>query len=407
MDSWTAPPVPRLPGQGPQLVLFDTATGRLRPTPTGDTARIYACGITPYDATHMGHAATYIAWDLAVRAWQDAGRRVTYVQNVTDVDDPLLERAARDGEDWQQLAAREVDRFRGDMTALRMLTPDAFIGAVEAVAEITEFIDELKGKGAVYDVQGDLYFPVSVDAEFGSLSHLDHAAMVDLSRDNGADPDRAGKQDPVDPLLWRAVRPGEPSWDSPFGPGRPGWHVECATIGLNRLGPDFDVTAGGRDLVFPHHEMSASHARVATGQPVSEVYAHAGLVGLDGEKMSKSRGNLVFVSKLREAGTDPMAVRLGVLGQHYRSDWAWTDELLTRAATTLDSWRRAVTATRGPSGRAVLDTVRARLADDLDAPGTVAAVDAWASAVHRGEGDDTEAPALVRATADALLGLAL
>jgi L-cysteine:1D-myo-inositol 2-amino-2-deoxy-alpha-D-glucopyranoside ligase len=248
--------------------------------------------------------------------------------------------------------------------------------------------------------------------------------MTELSAERGGDPDRAGKKDPLDPLVWRAERRGEPAWDSRFGPGRPGWHVECAAIATEYLGPSFDVQAGGSDLVFPHHEMSASHARVACGSAdgnaFAQVYAHSGMVAYQGAKMSKSLGNLVFVSRLRAAGVDPMAIRLALVAHHYRSDWEWTDAVLAEAQGRLDRWRAAVarTALGGgsvpggaspvPAADSVLATVRMRLADDLDAPGAVAAVDAWADAVLAGPGGPgPKDAALVRDTVDALLGVAL
>ena len=431
MDAWRSAEVPALPGHSPEVRLHDTATGRLAVAATGHAASLYACGITPYDATHMGHAATYTAWDLLVRAWLDAGHQVAYAQNITDVDDPLLERAERDGDDWWQLALREIDRFRGDMEALRNLPPDHYIGAVEAVPLIDRFAERLAARGALYDVDGDVYFSRSADPGFGALagpgtaSGLSVAEMTELSAENGGDPGRPGKKDPLDPLVWRAERPGEPAWPSRFGPGRPGWHVECAAIATEYLGPSFDVQAGGRDLVFPHHEMSAAHARVACapggGHAFARVYAHSGMVAYQGAKMSKSLGNLVFVSRLRAAGTDPMAIRLALLAHHYRSDWEWTDDVLLEAAGRLGRWRAAVapalsspalsplgTASpvpASPAAEAVLAKVRQRLADDLDAPGAVAAIDAWAAAVT-GETAPPDA-ALVRDTADALLGVAL
>ena len=266
MDSWPAARVPGLPGRAPETVIWDTASGGLAPAAQGRRAAIYACGITPYDATHIGHAATYIAWDLLVRAWRDAGHEVSYVQNVTDVDDPLLERAARDSQDWRELADREIDRYRSDMTALRLLPPDHLIGAVEALDVIEEFSGVLADRGALYELDGDIYFLRSADSAFGSVSRLDPEQMITLSAERGGDPGRAGKKDALDPLVWLARRPGEPSWDSRFGPGRPGWHVECAAIATRYLGTTFDVQAGGSDLIFPHHEMSASHARVAAGR---------------------------------------------------------------------------------------------------------------------------------------------
>jgi L-cysteine:1D-myo-inositol 2-amino-2-deoxy-alpha-D-glucopyranoside ligase len=390
MDSWPAPVVPDLPGRGPETLVMDTATGELAAAAAGQVATIYACGITPYDATHIGHAATFIAWDLLVRAWRDAGHEVRYVQNVTDVDDPLLERASRDGEDWRVLADREIARYRFDMEALRLVPPVHLVGAVEALPDIEQFNSLLDDRGALYDLDGDVYFSRACDGAFGSVSGLDRAAMEVLSAERGGDPGRLGKKDPLDVRVWLAARPGEPSWEAPFGPGRPGWHVECAAIATRYLGPLFDVQAGGADLVFPHHEMSASHARVALGDatPVfARRYAHAGMVRLDGEKMSKSLGNLVFVSALLAEGTDPMAVRLAILAHRYRYDWDWTQQGLEAAVQRLARWRAAVSiASAGssdsvPPGESVLAAVRERLADDLDAPGAIAVVDRWSDAV--------------------------
>jgi L-cysteine:1D-myo-inositol 2-amino-2-deoxy-alpha-D-glucopyranoside ligase len=442
------------------------------------TASLYACGITPYDATHMGHAATYNAWDLLVRAWRDAGHQVSYTQNVTDVDDPLLERADRDGEDWRELALREIDRYRGDMEALRVLPPTELIGAVEALPVIDEFAAKLAARGALYDLDGDVYFARESDPDFGTLSGPGTASgfsieeMTELAGQRGGDPGRSGKKDPLDPLVWRAERPGEPAWDSRFGRGRPGWHVECAAIAARYLGRTFDVQAGGSDLVFPHHEMSASHVRVALPATGGEgafarVYAHSGMVAYQGQKMSKSLGNLVFVSRLRESGVDPMAIRLALHAHHYRSDWEWTDEVLSEAVQRLAKWRSAVatgmagsaagtgaafgfgsaagrsgsgasgsagsvaggsgsagfgSAVGGPAAAAggsgpdaaaiplasaVLQAVRERVCDDLDAPGALAVIDEWADAVAANATIFEADAALVRDTADALLGIAL
>jgi L-cysteine:1D-myo-inositol 2-amino-2-deoxy-alpha-D-glucopyranoside ligase len=430
MDSWRGPRVPDLPGRGPETRIADTASGGLTMVAAaGPTATLYACGITPYDATHIGHAATFLAWDLLVRAWRDAGHEVIYVQNVTDVDDPLLERAARDGEDWRELADREIVLFRGDMEALRMLPPEHYVGAVEALPVIERFSVLLGDHGALYDLDGDAYQARSADPSFGIVAGLGPARMITLFGENGGDPGRPGKKDPLDPLVWLAARPGEPAWPSGLGLGRPGWHVECAAIATEYLGVTFDVQAGGADLAFPHHEMSASHARVAFGSAVGPAgpvfarrYAHAGMVRLDGEKMSKSRGNLVFVSALLAAGTDPMAVRLAILAHHYRQDWDWTDAGLAAAQDRLGRWRAALAAASSPplapgeagsappappapSAESVLGAVRERLADDLDAPGALAVIDSWADAVlaHPGSSDG----GLVRDTIDALLGVAL
>jgi L-cysteine:1D-myo-inositol 2-amino-2-deoxy-alpha-D-glucopyranoside ligase len=467
MDSWRAVSIPPLPGRGPDPRIRDTATGELVTAAAGPTATMYACGITPYDATHIGHAATFLAWDLLVRAWRDAGHNVIYVQNVTDVDDPLLERADRDGEDWRELADREIARYRRDMEALRVLPPTRLVGAVEALPVIEQLTRRLAERGSLYDLEGDLYFSRASDPEFGSVSRLDPATMTELFAERGGDPLRPGKKDPLDALVWLAARPGEPSWASSFGPGRPGWHVECAAIATEYLSRVFDVQAGGTDLIFPHHEMSASHARVALGEGLharpdggvrafARRYVHAGMVRLDGEKMSKSLGNLVFVSSLLADGTDPMAIRLAILAHHYRHDWDWTAAGLVAAARRLARWRAAVGrllaappppappahpapspgAMASPPGElpsppggpeslsgglasppsglmpaeAVLAAVRERIADDLDAPGALAAVDRWAEEVIGAPDRPPDARAaamLVRDTVDALLGIAI
>ncbi|HUA43386.1 MAG TPA: cysteine--1-D-myo-inosityl 2-amino-2-deoxy-alpha-D-glucopyranoside ligase [Streptosporangiaceae bacterium] len=415
MKSWPAADVPDLPGAGREPVIWDTATGTLSVAARGSTATLYACGITPYDATHIGHAATFVAWDLLVRAWLDAGKKVRYVQNVTDVDDPLLERAHRDGEDWRALAEREIALYRSDMTALRVLPPAEFVGAVEAIPLIEGFNQKLAERGSLYEIDGDTYFSRAADPAFGSVSGLDGDAMLRLCAENGGDPSRPGKKDPVDPLVWLAERPDEPSWSSAFGRGRPGWHVECAAIATRYLGHTFDVQAGGRDLIFPHHEMSAAHARVALDgdgePPFARRYAHSGMVRLDGEKMSKSRGNLVFVSQLLAAGADPMAVRLAIISHRYRSDWDWTAESLSTASRRLATWRAAAAAAApaagadSAAGQAVLTAMRERLADDLDAPGAIAVVDEWAADAASGAAGGSGE--LISRAVDALLGIAL
>ena len=397
-----------LPGSGPAPRLHDTATGELALAAAGPVATLYACGITPYDATHMGHAATYTAWDLLVRAWLDARLTVTYVQNVTDIDDPLIERAQANGEDWAELAERETALFSEDMAALRVLPPSHFVGAVETIDLIIELVTQLRESGAAYEVDGDLYFPVAADPSFGSVSNLDRAEMVRLFGERGGDPERPGKKDPLDCLLWKQERPGEPAWDSALGRGRPGWHVECTAIALQHLGMAFDVQGGGSDLAFPHHEMCASEAQVAQSRrPFAQTYVHAGMVGLDGEKMSKSKGNLVFVSELRRTGVDPRAIRLALLGHHYREDWDWTDDDLDRAAARLDRWAAAAALPTGPDASNLLVEVRSALAGDLDAPQALLAVDHWVDQALSAGGPDTAAPATFRALCDARLGVDL
>jgi L-cysteine:1D-myo-inositol 2-amino-2-deoxy-alpha-D-glucopyranoside ligase len=389
MRAWQSPDVPSLEkfGRGPSVSIFNTASGRVEETSPQGRARMYVCGITPYDATHMGHAATYVAFDLLNRAWRDAGLQVRYVQNVTDVDDPLLERAAATGADWREIAEEQTELFRSDMEALRSLTPDAYIGAVESIPLAVAMVQRLRERGFVYDVEGDLYFSSHADAGFGRVSGLAERQMVEIFPERGGDPDRPGKKHPLDWLLWRLERPGEPAWDSELGRGRPGWHIECSSIALEYLGETFDVQGGGSDLVFPHHEMSASEAEAATGgHRFAKAFMHAGMVAYEGEKMSKSRGNLVFVSKLRESGTDPMAIRLALLGHHYRSDWEWTDEDLTRAESRLATWRAAADRACEQDAERLVAVVRRHLADDLDAPAALDAIDEWATSAQ-GEGE--------------------
>ncbi|HEX2176294.1 MAG TPA: cysteine--1-D-myo-inosityl 2-amino-2-deoxy-alpha-D-glucopyranoside ligase [Nocardioidaceae bacterium] len=411
MRAWPAPDVPVLTdafGFAPTVLVRDTASGHLLPTRPETVARLYVCGITPYDATHLGHAATYLAFDLLVRAWRDAGYPVLYVQNVTDVDDPLIERAIATGQDWAEMAERETALFRDDMTALRILPPDHFIGAAESIDLIAELIRRLRDAGAVYEVDGDLYFPVAADPAFGGVSNLDRAAMVDLFGERGGDPDRPGKKDPLDCLLWHRERHGEPAWDTVLGRGRPGWHIECTAIALQHLGMGFDVQGGGSDLAFPHHEMCASGAQVVeASRPFAQAYVHAGMVGLDGEKMSKSRGNLVFVSALLQRGVDPRAIRLALLDHHYRDDWEWTDGDLDRAHGRLERWTAAAALSSGPDTSNLLIDVRDALAHDLDAPKALVAVDQWAEHAVTGGGPDTAAPQTFRALVDARLGIDL
>jgi L-cysteine:1D-myo-inositol 2-amino-2-deoxy-alpha-D-glucopyranoside ligase len=410
VDAWPSCGVPELPGHGEPLRLYDTAAAQVRQTTPDGTARMYVCGITPYDATHLGHAATYLAFDLVQRQWRDAGHPVHYVQNVTDVDDPLLERAAHTGENWMSLAEREIQLFRDDMTALRVLPPDEYVGAVEAIPEITEVIEQLLADDRAYRLDDDVYFPISAAPGFGSESGFDRATMLRLFAERGGDPERAGKRDPLDSLLWVGRKPGEPYWDTRVGAGRPGWHIECSVIALNRLGMRFDVQGGGSDLIFPHHEHSAAHAEAFTGEaPFARHYVHAGMIGLDGEKMSKSRGNLVLVSKLRAANVDPMAVRLALLDGHYRANREWTGGRLPAAEARLARWRAAAALPGGPAADALLVEVRSALADDLDTSRAIVAIDAWvASALAApAEQADGTAPVLFARLVDALLGIAL
>lgn len=412
MQAWPSAEIPVLPGRGPQLRLYDSADRQVRPTVPGPTATMYVCGITPYDATHLGHAATYLTFDLVYRMWLDGGHRVHYVQNVTDVDDPLFERADRDGVDWRDLGARETQLFREDMAALRVLPPQDYVGATEAIDEVVEMVEKLLASGAAYVVDDpehpDVYFRADADVAFGYESNYDRDTMLRLFAERGGDPQRPGKSDPLDALLWRVQRPGEPSWPSPFGHGRPGWHIECAAIALSRIGFGFDVQGGGSDLIFPHHEFSAAHAECSTGQRrFARHYVHAGMIGWDGHKMSKSRGNLVLVSALRAARVDPAAIRLGLLAGHYRSDRFWSDEVLAEARARLQRWRMAAALPSGPDAGDLIARLRRYLADDLDTPKALAAVDGWVTDALDYGGRHADAPRLMASAVDALFGVSL
>ena len=412
MESWSAPEVPVVPGDAAPLNLYDTAFGEVRPVDAGPVATMYVCGITPYDTTHLGHAATYLTFDLVYRQLLDAGHEVHYVQNTTDVDDPLFERAESDGVDWRELGLREIGWFRSDMEALRVLPPREYVAATETVDEVVEMVGRLLEVGAAYripaevDGYADVYFRRDATADFGYESGYDAATMAELFAERGGDPDRPGKRDPLDALLWRVQRPGEPAWPSPWGAGRPGWHIECSAIARNRLGDGFDVQGGGSDLVFPHHEFSAAHAEAASGHaPFARFYVHAAMIGLDGVKMSKSLGNLVRVRELREAGVDVTLVRLGLFEGHYRTDRSWSDEVLSRATGRLGRWADAVARGAGANAAATVAELRARLADDLDTPGALAAVDRWAEQTLAGDTSDPDAGRAVRDAVDALLGV--
>ena len=384
MRAWRAPAVPQLPGAGTPPRLHDRALGHAAPIDADQPTQLYVCGITPYDATHMGHAATYLAFDTLNRAVRDAGLDINYVQNVTDVDDPLLERATATGVDWRELAASQIELYHNDMELLRVIPPERYIGVVESVDDIATACATLLNAGLAYwvdseNAQPDLYFDVAAAEAttpwtMGQESGLDRTTMLALSAQRGGDPDRPGKRDALDPLLWRAERVGEPAWDGPIGRGRPGWHIECSAIGLRHLRAPVTLNGGGSDLIFPHHEMSAAHSAALSGVTWSKRYAHAGMVAYQGEKMSKSLGNLVLVSTLVAAGVDPQAIRLALLGEHYRSNWEWTDAKLDTATARLQAWRTWATEPAG-SDTGLLQRMRERLADDLDTRGALELID--------------------------------
>jgi len=411
MKSWSSVAVPALKRsiKFPQLSLTNSKSLTKELVGQKETYRMYVCGITPYDATHLGHAATYLTFDLINRYLRATGSQVLYVQNITDIDDPLLERATRDNLNWEDLALSQIDLFRGDMVDLRVIPPAHYIGAVEAIDLVSEAVSALQSKGTIYSIDQDLFFKNYSSPDFGSLSHLDKESMKEIFSQRGGNPTLVGKIDPLDCLVWMAKRENEPGWPSIHGVGRPGWHIECTAIALKYLEPldsdktCIDIQGGGSDLIFPHHEMCASRAHVLTGKDLAATYVHAAMIGLDGEKMSKSKGNLVFVSKLIQAGTDPMVIRFALMSQHYRLDRMWTDELLLQATQRVNQIRKALASGVAAPTESVIEQIVTSLSDDLDTPSALAALDQWTSqTLDAGTGGDAQELATVL---DALLGL--
>lgn len=394
----------------PPLSLFNTASGSVEAVEKKELYRLYVCGITPYDATHLGHASTYVAFDLINRYLRFTGATVRFVENVTDIDDPLLERAQRDQVDWQDLAHSQIELFRGDMVALRVLPPDHYIGVVEAMDEIISSILALQSKGALYSVDDDLYFRVRLDPDFLKRSHISLETALSFFSERGGDPNRGGKEDPLDALVWRAQREGEPGWPSPFGIGRPGWHIECSAIALHFLNPDshdefaIDIQGGGSDLIFPHHDMSAAQGVIATGQKFARFFLHAGMIGLDGQKMSKSLGNLLFVSRLIDGGVDPMAIRIALMGHHYRSDHMWGASEIDEATALVDRLRLNLSRVEVAPTSSVIELIVAALSQDLDTPRALAALKAWCDGCDAGYVGGS--PGELSRVLDDLLGLA-
>ena len=402
MQPWREVSVPALNLGSSDFQVFDSSSQSLKLASTSNDANLYVCGITPYDATHMGHAATYVAFDTLHRFWLATGTKVNYTQNITDIDDPLLERAKLTGRAWQEIAVEQVDLFKADMEALRVIPPQNYVGVVEAIEMIEQSAVKLKELGVAYQVDADLYFDMTNTDLLGKICHLSESEMLEVFAQRGGDPDRPSKRNPFDALLWRGQSGDDPSWPSSLGPGRPGWHIECSAIATHYLGSQITVQGGGSDLKFPHHEMSAAHAESLTGvKPFAQTFMHAGMVSLDGEKMSKSLGNLVFVSKLRQQGVDPMAIRLVLLSHHYRSDWEWFDSELEDAQTRLANWRTALSHPTGATSP-VSEMVKV-MRNDLDTPSALKALDVWATETLAGA--QLDATSEVAVAIDAILGI--
>ena len=392
----------------PTLQLFDSYKGK-KVDILGEQSSIYICGITPYDATHMGHAATYLTFDLVNRYLRASGKNVSFVENITDVDDPLLERATRDNQDWRELAESQIELFREDMTSLGVLPPNAYRGVIESMDEIISTVEEMIATGRSYILDGDIYLDLNqVDGAIENLPlALDQALKIFEER--GGDPARVGKRHALDPLLWKARKGDDPFWEAPLGQGRPGWHIECTAIALKNLpnasSTSITLQAGGSDLIFPHHYMTALQAKALTGVEFASCYSHAGMIGLDGEKMSKSKGNLVFVSKLRQEGVSPALIRIALFTDRYTTDRMWSRELLDDANKLLARLLSALSRQEvAPTFEVVQEIVNA-ISDDLNTPKVFELLNSWCLKTEEGEVGGS--PGEISRALDTYLGITL
>ena len=407
MNPWPKPHIAPLSGLSfPNLKLMNSNKVMTTIEPA-TPFKIYVCGITPYDATHLGHAATYVAFDLINRYQHLAGNRLDFVENITDVDDPLLVRAKRDSIDWKVLAENQIDLFLTDMTALRIIPPSNLVTVTSSMKIIEDFITLLDQRGFLYQIENDHYFSVERFLEDMPLS-IDEAIKIFSER--GGDPDRPGKKHPLDPVVWMAHQGDDPSWESKFGLGRPGWHVECTAIAVHYLDsanadPIIQIQGGGSDLIFPHHYMSEQIVRAAYGRGFANNYVHSAMIHLDGEKMSKSKGNLVFVSKLLSQGIDPMVIRWALLSGHYQQDRSWSDELLQKSSSEVSLLRSALAQSEVAETEELIQSIVFDLANNLDTPAALRRLIAWAKS-SQGSPKVNES-GLVSRGIDSLLGLAL
>jgi L-cysteine:1D-myo-inositol 2-amino-2-deoxy-alpha-D-glucopyranoside ligase len=358
--------------------LYDTALKAVVPFEAPPLVRLYTCGVTPYDTTHVGHAATFLTYDILQRRLRDLGHDTRCVRNITDVDDSILGKAREKGVHFLDLAAEELTKFDKDMALLGELPLFAAPRATSAIPEILSFIEMVLSSGHAYQSGGAVYFDVTTWEKFGSISGYSRAEMIEYAAERGGNLTDENKRNPLDFVLWQPSLPDEPSWESLWGPGRPGWHIECSALCMREHDDStIELHGGGEDLIFPHHECEAAQSEAATGKPLARRWMHVSYVKLGGIKMSKSLGNLEYVSRLAERGWDPMAIRLSVVQHHYRDGWEWHDALMPEADLRLKKWRE------GGLGTAALDEVRACLDNDLYTPSAVAAIDCAAA---RGEG---------------------
>lgn len=353
--------------------------------PQNQTVRLYVCGITPYDTTHLGHAATYCAFDVLIRYLESRGATVNYAQNVTDIDDDTIREAPKRGTNWKDLGNYWTAHFMRDMIALNVRPPNHYPRATETIAEIIEFDKTLIEKGFAYESGGSVYFHVNAYEKFGQLSHIPREEMLAIANERGNFPDDPKKRAPLDFVLWQAQAPGEPAWDSPWGPGRPGWHIECSAMNYKTFGPTIDIHGGGADLVFPHHECEIAQTVNFTGEDYfAKIWMHAAMVGYEGEKMSKSLGNLVMVSDLLKTYT-PDAIRLFLAKHHYRFPWEFVHAELDASRAQCTQLTQAAQAMGGDGNAMDFQYAREHfenaLDNDLDSPRAAAVLCEFAASI--------------------------
>jgi L-cysteine:1D-myo-inositol 2-amino-2-deoxy-alpha-D-glucopyranoside ligase len=385
--------------------LYDTSRREIVPFEPGDTVSMYVCGITPYDATHLGHAFTYLCFDVLIRRLEDLGHEVKMVRNVTDVDDSILAKAKEIGVDYLELGLSETQQFREDIDALGLRPAVAEPTVTGSIDEIVSLISQLAEKGHTYTVDGTTFFDVSTFSAFGKISGYDESTMISFANERGANTEDQRLRNPLDFILWQKSEEGEPSWDSPFGPGRPGWHIECSAMVMSELGPTIDLHGGGDDLIFPHHECETVQSVAANDSPFVRHWMHVGMVAYEGEKMSKSLGNLVFVRDLR-AEHDPRAIRLALLSHHYRAGFEWFDDDIGKGEAMLKRMLEATSCPHGPDSENLLTEVREAIDEDLNLPKACQIIDDFAKRTIEGEGNDSHAKTALTQAA-AILGIDL
>tara|TARA_B100001123_G_scaffold72878_1_gene81954 strand:- start:9784 stop:10956 length:1173 start_codon:yes stop_codon:yes gene_type:complete len=385
--------------------LYDTSRSAVVPFEPGDTVSIYVCGVTPYDATHLGHAFTYLCFDVLIRRLEDLGHEVKMVRNITDVDDSILAKAKEIDVDYMELGLSETAQFRDDIKALDLRPAVAEPTVTGSINEIVSLISQLAEKGHTYTVDGTTFFDVTTFSDFGQISGYDEPTMISFANERGANTEDERLRNPLDFILWQKSEEGEPSWDSPFGPGRPGWHIECSAMAMSELGPTIDLHGGGDDLIFPHHECETAQSVTANNSPFARHWMHVGMVAYEGEKMSKSLGNLVFVRDLR-TGHDPRAIRLALLSNHYRAGFEWFDSDIDKGEAMLERMIEAASCPSGPDSETLLTQVREAIDDDLNLPKACEIIDDFAVKMIEGSGNDSDAKTALTKAAE-LLGVDL